>query len=329
MIIALSLLAAGFVLLIKGADALVSGSSSLARRYGISNLLIGLTVVAFGTSMPELTVEVFAAFRGSPGIVLGNNLGSNIANIGLVLGLAAVFAPLTVQRTTVWKEIPLALLASALAYIMANDSLLDGRMADFIGRGDGLVLLSFFVIFLYYVVAQAMNGHHVFRHEHDGKMPTDVVETALSTRRSLLTMGLGLLALVLGGNVAVDGAMRAALALGISNRVIGLTIVAIGTSLPELATSIVAVYRKNADIAVGNIVGSNIFNVFFILGTCAVIRQLPASPAVVLDMIVAMAMTGLLFAFMFVGRRHVLERWQGILLVASYAAYVGYLITSA
>ncbi len=327
MIIALTLLAAGFVLLIKGADSLVSGSSSLAKRYGVSNLLVGLTVVAFGTSMPELAVSTLAAVRGSTGIALGNIIGSNIVNVGLILGLAAVVAPLTVQRTTVWKEIPLALLAVALVYIMGNDVLFDGRLSDYLGRGDGLVLLAFFVVFLYYVYAQAQDGR-AFPIAHDGKMPAGVVETALTTRRSLLSIGLGLLALVFGGNIAVDGAVRTALALGIPNRIVGLTIVAVGTSLPELVTSIVAVRRKQADIAVGNIVGSNIFNVFFILGVSAVIRQLPMPPASVVDAIVAMGMTGLLFAFMFVGKRHVLERWQGALLIAAYVAYVGHLFVS-
>lgn len=324
MLVPLILLAAGFAFLIKGADALVSGASSLARRFGYSNLVVGLTIVAFGTSMPELVVDVFASLRRAQGIVLGDVLGSSIANIGLILGIAAAVRPLVVQRSTVWREIPLAGLAATLVLIMANDGWLDGRPTDLIGRGDGLVLLAFFPVFLFYVFSLAQNGTHIIRHDHDAKMPKDVVETALSVRRSVVSIAVGIVALSLGGLAVVEGAVRAALLLGVPNRIVALSIVALGTSLPELATSLVAVLRRQADVAVGNIVGSNIFNVFFVLGISAVINRMSVSPSVVVDMLVALGMTALLFFFMFIGRRHVLERWQGVLLVALYVGYLGF-----
>lgn len=305
------ILAVGFVLLLKGADALVAGASSLARRLGVSNLVIGLTIVAFGTSMPELIVNVIASLRGAHDVVLGNIVGSNFANIALILGLAAAITPLAVQRTTVWREIPLAVLSIVLVVVMGSDVALDGMPADILGRADGLILLAFFVLFLYYVFGLLKNGDGLFEQRPE----------LLSGRRTSLMIVGGLAALALGGRLVVDAATYLAGAAGIPERVIALTVVAVGTSLPELATSLVAALRKNADIAVGNIIGSNIFNVFFVLGISAVISPVPVARIIMVDIAATVAISALLFVFMFVGRRHVLERWQGAFLAALYAMY--------
>ncbi len=317
MILTYLLLIVGFVALIKGAGLLVDGASSLARRLGVSALVIGLTIVAFGTSTPELIVNIFASIKGNSDIAIGNILGSNIFNILFVLGISAVIYPLAVKKGTVWKEIPLALLAVIVTALMVNDALLDKGSFSALTRIDGLILISFFVIFLYYVFG-------ISKAE-----PADSVETTPhihSLLRSCLMISGGLVGLVLGGKLIVDGAVAIATSLGMSEALIGLTIVAIGTSLPELATSAVAAYKKDVDIAVGNIVGSNIFNIFWILGVSAVIRPLPFSQTLMSDVIMTVVATLLLFATMFIGKRHILERWQGICFIALYLGYVAYIV---
>lgn len=310
----------GFVLLIKGADLLVSGASSLAARLGVSALVVGLTIVAFGTSAPELVVNLLASVSGNTDIAIGNILGSNIVNILLILGICAVVYPLTVQRGTVWKEIPFALLAVVVMAFMASDVLLDGAATSVLTRIDGLVLIAFFAIFLYYIFGLA-------RADSTTVVDTETEKPAVySYSRSLVMIFLGLGGLVVGGKWIVDGAVMFATALGVSEALIGLTIVAIGTSLPELATSVVAVYKRNVDIAVGNIVGSNIFNVFWILGVSAIIQPLPFSPALTIDLLVTIGATLCLFLALFVGRQHTLERWQGVVFIVSYVAYVTFLI---
>ena len=308
----------GFAGVIKGADWLVAGASSIAKRLRVSNLVIGLTVVAFGTSMPELVVNLFASFRGETEIAIGNILGSNIANILLILGIAAVIYPLRVTKGTVWKEIPLSLLAALLVGIMVNDRFLDGAASSALTRIDGLVLLAFFVIFLYYTVGIA---------RQEGTNDPDAVPQRVHTLgRAILLVLLGFVGLIVGGKLIVDGAVALATNLGVSTSLVGLTIVAVGTSLPELATSAVAAYRKNVDIAVGNVVGSNIFNIFFVLGASAVIRPLPFQVQTNEDIFVTIGASALLFLVMFVGKRHLLERWQGVLFLVSYVGYVAFLV---
>lgn len=308
------LIIAGFLFLIKGADYLVSGSSAFARRLGVSGLLIGLTVVAFGTSMPELVVNVFAAIQGTGDIAIGNILGSNMANIALVLGISAVLYPMRVNSSTIWQEIPFSLLAVVLVYIMASDTLLDGKAADIIGRGDGLVLLSFSLIFLYYVFGLAKLS----------RSQEEVEMERMKPRRVALFVAGGIGMLVIGGKFVIDGAIGIAETMGMSEKLIGITIVALGTSLPELATSIVAVLRKQIDISVGNIVGSNILNIFWVLGLSAVISPLAISPSALIDILVTILITALLFVFLFWGKRHELERWQGIGFLVIYVSYMGY-----
>jgi len=307
----------GFLLLIKGADFLVQGASSMARRMQISELAIGLTVVAFGTSLPELFVNIISSAQGNIAIALGNVLGSNIANILLILGISSVIYPLAVSKGTVWKEIPFSLLAVLLVGVMANDRWLDQADVSVLSRIDGIVFLSFFLIFLIYTasIAQTLPGivDHIPRRE-------------FSRVKSIAWIVIGLAGLTLGGKWIVDGAVHFAEQVGISQSIIGLTIVAVGTSLPELATSMMAARKKNIDIAVGNIVGSNIFNVFFILGVSAGIKPLPLQAGLNFDIAVATLAAALLFFFMFTGKKHVLDRWEGILFILLYIGYSIYSI---
>lgn len=311
------LLVIGFVFLIKGADMLVDGASSLAKKFNISNLVIGLTVVAFGTSAPELFVNLFASFNGTTDIAIGNIVGSNIVNMLLILGIAAVIYPLKVSKGTVWKEIPLSLLAALLLLVMANDTIIDGAMFNALTRIDGIVLISFFIVFLYYTFGIAKNQ------ENGDDQPSPKLYSAWATAGLII---LGLIGLVIGGHWIVNGATAIAVSLGLSDALIGLTIVAIGTSLPELATSAVAAYKKNADIAVGNVVGSNIFNIFWILGLSSVISPLPFTPMLTFDLWVAVIAAVLLFGIMFIGKRHVVEKWQGIIFILMYIAYIVFIV---
>lgn len=306
----------GFFILIKGADLLVDGASSIAHRFKISPLVIGLTIVAFGTSMPELVVNIFASISGNSEIAIGNILGSNIANILLILGISAAIYPLATKRNTVWKEIPLCLLATLVLGVMANDILIDGSGLSVLSRIDGFILIAFFIIFLYYTfgIAKVGNGD------------SDVQIKKYGLGKSALFILLGLAGLVLGGQWIVDGAVKIAEYFGISQSLIGLTVVAIGTSLPELATSAIAAYKKQTDIAIGNVVGSNIFNIFWILGLSSTIRPLPFNPAANVDILTTIGATLILFLLMFIGKRHVIERWQGALMVILYFIYTGFLI---
>lgn len=311
------LLIIGFVFLIKGADLLVDGASSVARKLQISNLVIGLTIVALGTSAPELFVNLYASMQGTTDIAIGNIIGSNIVNMLFILGIAAVIYPLTVSKGTIWKEIPLSLLAALLVFVMANDVLFDGVSANILTRIDGIVLISFFIIFLYYTfgIAKAQGDTE--------KADTTITHSGWKSTGMIL---LGLVGLVLGGHWIVGSATTIAVSLGLSQALIGLTIVAIGTSLPELATSAVAAYKKNSDIAVGNVVGSNIFNIFWILGLSATIRPLSFTSTLNFDVLVAIGAALILFVSMFIWKRHTIGRREGIILIALYIAYTVYII---
>jgi cation:H+ antiporter len=307
----------GFMLLIKGAYFLVDGASSIARRLNVSDLVIGLTVVAFGTSTPELFVNIIASAKGNTDIAIGNVLGSNIANVFLILGVSSIIYPLRVTKGTVWKEIPFSLLAALVLGFMANDHLIDNSNFSSLTRIDGLILLSFFSIFLYYSYGIAREIEGVEQH---------VRAEQKSTAKSFFFMGVGLVELTLGGKWIVDGAVVIAKNFGMSESLIGLTIVAVGTSLPELATSVVAAYRRNAEIAVGNVVGSNIFNIFFVLGTSSIIKPLPFRIKNNLDIGAVILSSLLLFLFMFTGKKRSLDRWEGAVFLVLYAAYIIFLI---
>lgn len=306
----------GFIILIKGADLLVDGSASIAKKLNIPAIVIGLTIVAFGTSAPEMVVNIFASATGNTDIAIGNILGSNIANIFLILGISAIIFPLTVRKQTIWKEIPLSLLAALVVGFLANDMLIDGESYSALTRIDGLILISFFIIFVSYIVSITREGFF------EPKTKIEELKTGLS----FLYVLLGLVGLTLGGKWIVEGAVQIATVLGVSQSLIGLTIIAVGTSLPELATSAVAAWKKNADIAVGNVVGSNIFNLFWVLGISAIIRPLPFNMASNIDIGMVILASLALFIFMFVGKERFLERWQGVFFVVAYIAYIAFLI---
>ena len=313
--LALIVLIIGFIILIKGADLFVKGASSIANIFGVSSLVIGLTVVAFGTSAPELAVNIISALKGNASFVVGNIVGSNTFNILAILGISSLIRPLIVQTSTTWKEIPFSLLAIVLVFLMGNDRFIDGQPYETLSRIDGFILLSFFIIFLYYIVALAKSGG----------MPMENNVKTYSRWMSVgfIVLGLGMLAG--GAQLIINSATTIARSFGISDLLIGLTILAAGTSLPELATSAVAAYRGQSDIAIGNIVGSNIFNIFWILGLTAVIYPIPLPPGAGVDIAVTVIATLSLFAFMFVGNRHKLDRWQGGTMFVAFIAYLAFL----
>lgn len=312
----------GFALVIKGADFLIEGSSALARKLGISSLVIGLTVVAFGTSVPELVINVFSAIEGKTDIALGNIIGSNIVNILLILGLTAIIFPLDVKFSTTWKEIPFSLFAVLLLFILTNDVLIDGTRESFLSRSDGIILFAFFGIFLYYVVEMAMRHREEISLEEPKEKKE---EKEYKWYHMTLLIVAGLVMLFFGGRWVVGGAVDIAKALGLSEFVCSVVILAVGSSLPELVTSLVAAYKKEPDLSVGNIIGSNIFNIFWILGITAIIRPVPVTLGLNIHTIFLMVITLYLFLFMFVGKKYKLERWQGILFMIMYMLYIVYL----
>jgi len=315
MFLSILLLIIGLVILIVGADGLVRGASSFAKKWGIAPLVIGLTIVSFGTSAPELIVNILSALGGNSDIGIGNIIGSNISNIFLILGITASIATIKVHSSTVWKEIPFALLAVLMLLFMGSDMFLDGSSQNILGRTDGLALMCLFVIFLYYTFGMRPKKNN---QEDHIKSYSGLTSTAL--------LAGGMLGLFIGGKMLVDNAVILAKIAGLSENFIGLTIIAVGTSLPELATSVVAALKKQADIAIGNIVGSNIFNVLWVLGLTSTILPLPFSPATIEDILICVFATLVLFLAMFIGKKRNLERWQGMMFVAMYVGYIVYLI---
>lgn len=315
MLLTLFLLIIGLLVLVIGGEFLVRGASSLSKLYGIPSLVIGLTVVAFGTSAPELVVNMVAAFNKTTDIALGNVIGSNIVNILFILGACSLIATLKVQRSTTWKEIPFALLAMVMVLIITSDVYLNNESVNVITKGEGLVLIGFFAIFMYYILELAKKGGD------EGE------EIALySKTKSILFIAGGLVALFFGGKLFVEQAIVIAKLFGMSEAFIGLTIVAIGTSLPELITSIIAARKGEADLAVGNIVGSNIFNVFWILGLTAVITPVVVPTGFLIDALVGIGAALLLFVFMFLGKKHEFTAWKGVAFLIAYTLYTAYLV---
>lgn len=311
---ALLLLIVGFAFLIQGADWLVEGASSLAMRMRIRPIVIGLTVVAFGTSTPELVVNILAALKGNVDIAFGNIMGSNIANILLILGLAAAVQPIHTHHNTIWREIPFSLLAVFVLFVLVNDRTFTGEI-DLLARNDALILLMFFLIFLAYNFAIA-------KIELD-----DLPEVKmLSVGKIIFFILAGLAGLFFGGRFVVENAVIIARHFQISEKVIGLTIVAVGTSLPELFTSVVAAAKNKMDIAVGNVVGSNIFNVFFILGVSGVIHPLVYNNSMNFDFIVLAAASILLFISTFIHPIGKVSRTQGVFFVIIYVIYLIFIL---
>lgn len=306
----------GLVLLVRGADWFVDAASGVARRFGVSPFFIGLTVVAFGTSAPELVVNLTSALSGNGDLALGNILGSNISNTLLVLGLAAIIQPLAVARATAWKEIPLNVLVAVLLLAMSADALLGGG-ASLLSRADGTILLLCFVAFMAYSIALR---------SVDDEAEAPIPSVRGSVWRTVFFIAAGLIGLVVGGMWVVDGAVAIARGLGVGEAIIGLTIIAVGTSLPELVTSVVAAYKRSTGIAVGNIIGSNIFNILFVLGLTSVLAPLPVSRDLQNDMLIMATTAVLLVVAVFAGKRYVLDRKSGFVLLTLYGAYMVFLV---
>lgn len=321
MILSIIILVIGLVALVKGADYLVDGSSAIARRFGISSLVIGLTVVAFGTSAPELSVSVLSALSRNAEIALGNVSGSNVANILLILGCTGLIAVIPVKSRTVIKELPYMILAELALIVLIADRFLTGY-DDTLSRADGLILLGFFAIFLYYLILSAKH------------IPDEQELPKRSVVASVFSSIFGLIGLIIGAQMTVNGAVSIAESLGISQVIIAVTVIAVGTSLPELVTSIVAARKKETDIAIGNVVGSNIFNILLVLGLSASLspESIPVSVAAFEDaMFSFIAMVILLIAILWPrhvggGVRKGIGKWEAMLFLLLYLAYIAYIV---
>ncbi len=314
MVLASFLIVLGFAILIKGADWLVDGSVALAKKYGVSDLMIGLTVVAFGTSAPELVVNTIASWQGRVDFVLGNIIGSNIFNLFMILGISGIILPITVKSITVWREIPISVVATIGLLLLGNDFFLGGGAR--LSRLDGILLLVGFVCFFYLVV---------FRMKSD----EDDEKILSSEKPAWMIWGLivlGLSGLIIGGKVVVQNAVVVASKLGVSEKMIGLTILAAGTSLPELVTAVVAALRKNSDLIIGNVIGSNIFNILLILSVSSLIRPVPVGTNFNFDLFLLLGGSVFLFVAMFTGRRKKIDRWEAGLLFVFFFLYMAYLI---
>lgn len=316
MLMIILLLLVGLGILIFGADLLVKGGASVSKILKIPPLIIGLTVVAFGTSTPELVVNILSTTQGSSNIAIGNIIGSNITNILLILGICGMIKNLKVKHSTTWFEIPMAILAVVSVFVMANDKLFFGSQVDTLSTTDGYILIGFFVVFLIYIFRLALRNKV--------KEADEIKEYSVFT--SIFFIILGLTALYFGGQLLVNQSITLAKMAGLSEFLIGLTIIAVGTSLPELVTSVVATRRGQVDIAVGNIVGSNIFNVFWILGLTAVIKPIEVGMGANVDLIISVVASLLLFLMLFIGKKYQLEKWQGLIFILVYVAYTTFLI---
>lgn len=313
MVISVLLVVVGFLSLIFGANWLVDGASNLAKKYKVSDLVIGLTIVAFGTSAPELIVNIIASTKGYSDIVLGNIIGSNNFNVFIILGLSGLILPITVQTSTVWKEIPISLLIAILLLFLLNDFYFSAQTYSSIL--DGVILLILFGLFLYYVFNQMKNDPQ-----------TIVQENHRTTKQIGGFIIFGLICMVLGGQLVVSNSVNIAEELGVSKKIIGLTIVAGGTSLPELVTSVVAAFKKNNDIAIGNVIGSNIFNILLILGISSIINPIAFNPKFNLDLYILIGGTVFLLLFMLTGQKKKLDRWEAAVLFGFYTIYTVYLV---
>lgn len=312
------LLILGLVILIGSANVLVAGASSIAKKFNVPNLIIGLTVVSFGTSFPELIINILASINNQDDLAVGNVLGSNTINILLVIGFSALLKPIKVQNSTVRYEIPFSILAMLVLLFSANDVFFDGTEQGILSRSDGLVFMIFFLLFIYYTFIVSKNSSQ--NHE----------EGHLVTQRNIWVSAafliIGVAGLYFGGVLIVDNATIIAIDLGLSEAVVGILVIALGTSLPELATSAVAAYRGNADMAVGNIVGSNIFNVFFVLGLSMSISPIKFNPLLNIDIVVALFSSLMLYIFVFTRKGRQIDRVEAIAFLFLYGAYVSWLL---
>ena len=314
-----TLFAVGFVVLIKGADFLVAGSASVAKKYNISDMVIGLTIVSMGTSMPELIVNIIASSKDASDIAIGNIIGSNISNILLILGVAAIIYPLSIKKSTTYSEIPFSIIALLLVAFVANAALFRSEDAHIISRGDGALLMLFFALFIMYIIKLAKSGR--------ADMLEEAPDEQLNMTKSVVFIILGMAGLFFGGKWVVDGAKQIASEFGMSETLIGLTIVAIGTSLPELVTSAMAAYKKNTDIAVANVLGSNIFNLLWVLGISALISRLDYDININTDIFILLLATCLIIFSLATGKaKDRIGKPTGVLFILCYVAYISFLI---
>ena len=308
----------GFVLLIKGADWLVAGSAAIAKKNNVSNLVVGLTVVSMGTSMPELVVNVLASSKDASQIAIGNILGSNIANIWLILGVAAFIYPIKIKESTVFSEIPYSIIALLMVAFLANSNFW-GSHPNSINQIDGILLMIFFGLFVAYIIHLAKNGK--------ADVLDEVLDEEITTGKSIIMVFLGMAGLFFGGQWVVNGAIVTASHLGLSEAFIGLTIVAIGTSLPELVTSAMAAYKKNTDIAMANVIGSNIFNLLWVLGISAIIKPVEVDPKLNIDVLILLGASCLILFSLVTGRvKNQIGKPTSILFLVLYVAYVVFLL---
>lgn len=310
------LLIAGFLLLIKGADTFVIGSSSIAKIFNVPTLIIGLTIVAFGTSAPEAAVSVTAALKGNNDMAIANVVGSNIFNVLAVVGVASIINPIKVQKSTIIKEFPFAILASLVLMILSHDTKFQGYSENSLTRADGLMLLALFSIFMYYLIEMSLTSKE--------EMNVDQAKDNISIGKSILLSILGVLGILIGGQLVVNSSSNIAMAWGMSQNLVGLTIVAVGTSLPEFVTSVVAARKGESDIAIGNVVGSSLFNILFVLGISSTISTIKVAPIVFVDMIVMIIVT--ILTYIFSATKKTVTKLEGSILALIYIAYMAFVI---
>lgn len=323
------LLLIGFILLVKGADYFVDGSSSIAKKLRVPSLIIGLTIVAFGTSAPEASVSITAAINNQNGMAIGNVIGSNIFNLLMVLGASGIIKPLIVEKSMLSKEFPFLLLISIILVTLSLDTLFFNSTINTIGRIDGLILLILFGFFLYYLISSALKNRNESYFEEESSIDIDtvnikVIEKSDSIIKSILISIIGICAIIFGGNLVVNSASNIATNLGISEQLIGLTIISIGTSLPEFVTSVIAATKGESDLALGNVVGSNIFNILFILGASAVISPMVVDYSLIIDGIIMILSTLLVYFYAY--RKNNISKLESLSLLVFYLLYLGYLI---
>ena len=323
------LLVIGFILLVKGADYFVDGSSSIAKKLRIPSLIIGLTIVAFGTSAPEAAVSITASVNGQNGMAIGNVIGSNIFNLLMVIGASGIIKPLLVEKSILSKEFPFVLLTSIILVILSLDSLLFNSSINIISRMDGIIL---FAVFLYYLINSAMKNRKENLCDPETSVDIDVgnvkaIEKNNTMIKSILISIIGIAAIIFGGNLVVNSASDIASSFGVSDQLIGLTVVSIGTSLPEFVTSVIAATKGESDLALGNVIGSNIFNILFVIGASALISPMTVDPKLIIDGAIMILSTVLVYFYAY--RKNDISKFESITLSLLYFGYMGYLVFTA
>ena len=309
----------GFLFLVKGADYFVDGSSSIATSLKIPSLVIGLTIVAFGTSAPEAAVSITASIQGQNEIALGNIIGSNIFNLLCVAGMSAFIKPLSVKKSILIKEFPFLILSSILLLVLSDDLIFQQTQNSILSTGDGLVFLMFFCIFMYYLLEVSLNSKNEALNSNNN-YDTNIYKSTMPLSKSVVFSVVGILGIVIGGKLVVDCSSIIALNFGVSEKIIGITIVSIGTSLPEFVTSVVAASKGESDIALGNVIGSNIFNILFILGISSVINPISIDNNLFLDIFIMIIVT--IITYIFSIRKKDINKFEGIILIIAYRAYM-------